>query len=217
MSITKRSVAMLLAFVACTPRTDSPDRMIVPGDRIGPVTAETSEAELVEALGRDIETGLAIDIGEGYCVPGATLYPGSADAVDIAWADSTRTRPAFARIRTDGARWATPGGVRIGSTLEELEAIHGGPVAFSGFGWDYGGTTTWTENGDDSSDTNLFLTLAPEPGSEAWVREHPRYDEIIGERTVTSDHPLIREMTIRVEGISLRWREPTAPGNCPGL
>jgi hypothetical protein len=217
MTKTRYVLGFLFMFMACTGRSTAPDRVIVPGERIGPVTADTPESELVEALGREAATGRAVDIGEGYCVPGTVLFPESVDAMEIAWSDSARTKPAFARIRSDGARWTTPAGVRIGMTLEELERINGAPVAFSGFGWDYGGTATWTETDGGASSGSLFLVLAPDSSSEAWVREHPRYSEIIGERSVMSDHPLIREMTIRVEGMSLRWTEPAPPGQCPGF
>ena len=214
---TRCVLTSLLVCVACTGRSTPSDRVIVPGERIGPVTADTPESELIEDLGKEAATGRAVDVGEGYCVPGTVLFPESVDAVEVAWSDSARTKPAFARIRSDGARWTTPAGVHIGMTLEQLERINGEPIAFSGFGWDYGGTTTWTEAGSKESRGSLFLVLAPDSATESWVRAHPRYNEIIGERTVTSDHPLIREMLIRVEAMSLRWTEPAPPGQCPGF
>lgn len=208
---------LLLVLAGCGNGTVSSERIVVPGERIGPLTASTAEAELIDQLGPLIQTGMAIDIGEGFCVEGSMMYADSPDAVEIAWSDSAHSRPAFARIRSPNSRWTTPRGVHIGMTLEELERIHGEPVAFSGFGWDYGGNASWSEEDAESDDVNFFLELAPDSASEAWVREHPRYAEIIGERTITSDHPLIREMTILVRGMSLRWTEPGPQVTCPLL
>jgi hypothetical protein len=214
---TRVGAAIVLAISACTSGGRAPDRVLIPGQRIGPVTADTPEIELVEQLGSEVETGRAISIGEGFCVAGTLVFPGSPDAVEVAWSDSTRSRPAFARVRSPGARWTTPRGVHIGTTLKELEEINGEPVAFSGFGWDYGGTAAWSESAEEADGGNLVLELAPDSASESRVRDHPRYSEVIGERTVTSDHPLIREMTIRVRGMSLRWAEPGPQVGCPGL
>ena len=214
---TRIGVAIALVISACTCGGRAPDRLLIPGQRIGPVTADTPEIELKEQLGAEVETGRAISIGEGFCVAGTLLFPGSPDAVEVAWSDSTRSRPAFARIRSPGARWTTPGGVHIGTTLKELEEINGEPVAFSGFGWDYGGTAAWTESAEEADGGNLLLELAPDSASESSVRDHPRYSEIVGERTITSDHPLIQEMTIRVRGMSLGWREPGPQVECPAL
>lgn len=209
--------AFVLALAGCANGGATPERIVVPGERVGPLTSTTAEAELVEQLGPLVRTGLAIDIGEGFCVEGAMMFPDSPDAVEIAWSDSAHSRPAFARIRSAGARWTTPAGVHIGMTLEELERINGEPVAFSGFGWDYGGTASWSEDKAENDDVMFLLELAPDSASETWVRENPRYEEIIGERTITSDHPLIQEMTIRVRGMSLRWAEPGPETTCPAL
>lgn len=212
-----RTLPALVLLLACCVNDTATERIVVPGERVGPLTATTAEAELVDQLGPLVQTGLAIDIGEGFCVEGAMLFPDSPDAVEIAWSDSAHSRPAFARIRSPGARWTTPGGVHIGMTLQELERINGEPVAFSGFGWDYGGTASWSEDDAENGDVMFLLELAPDSASEAWVRENPRYEEIIGERTITSDHPLIQEMTIRVRGMSLRWAEPGPQTTCPAL
>jgi len=160
--------------VSTGPAAMTDDWLILPGERVGPVTLTTSEAELLSRLGDDAIARREIYLAEGFCTAGTVLYPGTPDSLDIAWADSARTRPAFVRITGAGSRWVTPAGVRIGSTLEELEAIHGGPLTFSGFGWDYGGGLGW-----------------------------PEWNGILGDRTVRSDNPLIRKLTIVVESIAI--------------
>jgi hypothetical protein len=116
-----------------------------------------------------------------------------------------------------GSRWRTPAGVRVGITLTELESLAAGPhIEFTGFGWDYGGTGSWSEQTPQGK-REVAIGLAPDSTSLAFAREHPRYAEIVGEQTVRSDHPLVRDMTIHVDRISIRWREPTIQRPCREL
>ncbi len=71
-------------------------------------------------------------------------------------------------------------------------------MPFSGFGWDYGGSANWDEGG-----VAVGIHLLPIPGTDASVVSDPRYPEILGDRVVTSDHPLVRQMTIMVDRIDL--------------
>lgn len=49
----------------------------------------------------------------------------------------------------------------------------------------------------------MGIHLLPIPGTDASVVSDPRYPEILGDRVVTSDHPLVRKMTIMVDRIDL--------------
>ena len=186
--------------IGALPAAASHDWTIVPGERIGPVTLETAEARLIESLGNERVVRREVYLAEGYCTDGSVLYPDSADAVEIGWADSTRARPAFLRIRGERSRWATPAGVRIGTTLKELEAIRGEPLTFSGFGWDYGGGLHWPEPGDAHA---AGLRISPDVASSEAARADPAWEEILGDRPVRSDHPLVRRLNIIVEEIAI--------------
>ena len=204
--------ALSLAVACVAEREALSDRLIVPGERVGPVTAEVAESELVEQLGEAAVERREVQIGEGFCVPGTVLFPGTADAVEITWTDTTRTRPASAEVSIVGSGWSTAEGVRIGTTLEELAGLAGTPVRFSGFGWDYGGSAEWPQGAAGSG--GAMLVLAPDAGSNERVRNDDRYTEIVGEQIITSDHPLIREMTIRVDRIAVRWGEAGPQREC---
>lgn len=48
----------------------------------------------------------------------------------------------YVSVREAGSRWRLDNGLRVGMSLAELVRLNGGPIRFSGFGWDYGGTVT---------------------------------------------------------------------------
>ena len=178
------------------------DSLIVPAMRIGPVERTTSELALVDLLGTERVVRREAHIGEGFCVPGSVVYPGTPGEIEVLWSDSTYQTPAAARVAGPDSRWRTSRGVRVGTPLAELEVLTGGPVEFSGFGWDYGGRASWSELTPRGRE-EIVLDLAPHPDSVALVTSDPRYPEILGERRVRSDHPLMRRLDVRVERISV--------------
>src|SRR5262245_49452328 len=130
---------LLLAFgaVSCFAATASPvgktqaasvPRVIEPGARLGPVTGTSSLDALRAALGShsvSLEYVQSED-GKGK-VPGAVIYPGdSKKRIELAWADTLgKARPLWARVRNTASWWHTPAGVRVGTTLLELEKLNG--------------------------------------------------------------------------------------------
>lgn len=182
------------------------DWRIVASERIGPVTHFSSRQELSQGIGRDRLVDAEVYLAEGFCTPGTLLSPGTANEVEIAWADKERTQVAFARIRHPGSQWRTLAGVRIGTTLKELEAIAGRVLTFGGFGWDYGGGLQWKER-----DGSLGLQLGTDLAAKV---PDVHGAEIFGDRAVNSDHPVIRQMDIRVVAILLSWGAPFAEDEC---
>ncbi len=206
---------LMMAATPMSPAEPTPDPgwTIIPGERIGPVTPATGEADLIELLGRESVTRDWIYLAEGFCSPGTRVFPGTADELAITWRDEQRSAPATVRISKQGARWTTPDGVRMGTNLNELEEIRGEPIVFGGFGWDYGGGTWWGTPTDEGGGGVITLRLAPTP--ESARPQGPRAREIYGEGEVRSNHPVVREMTIVVVGISQSWGNPWRDVECP--
>ena len=151
-----------------------------PGKRFGSIGPASSEAQVREQYGHTSTRPADVHIGEGFCAPGLRVFPGEPREFEVAWSDASRARPAF--VRTAGSEWRTPAGVGVGSTLTDLERMNGGPVEFSGFGWDYGGRLRWQEDSGE-----VLLQLAIDPTSMPRLTElattDPRVSEIDGDRT----------------------------------
>jgi hypothetical protein len=52
-----------------------PDWLIVPGERVGPITAKTSETALEALFGVENVERVEVYVGEGSTVPGTAVYP----------------------------------------------------------------------------------------------------------------------------------------------
>jgi hypothetical protein len=111
-------------------------RIIEPGARLGPVLAGSSLQNLRGALGLHnvILEYVQTEDGKGK-VSGAVLYPNDPKKrIEIAWADTvTKSRPLWARVRNEASWWHTPAGVRIGSTLLDLERMNGRAFTVTSF------------------------------------------------------------------------------------
>lgn len=213
--------------VVVTPDAGSRSWLVHPAEgRFGPVDGETSEAGLRQRVGDSAVERADVFLAEGRCTPGARVFPGTPWTFEVAWADSARSRPAFARVVREGAMsgasppvgdpgprpFHTPEGVRLGTPLRDLEAVAGEPVRFAGFGWDFGGSLTWTAEGGE-----LFLRLAYDPERLRAARSGPdsaRVGALFGDRRVGSDHPLARRLGIRVASMRLDWRPPETDRFC---
>jgi len=181
---------------------------VVPGVHFGAIDVSTTRAGLPRLYPRARIADVEVPIGEGYCTPGAQVFAGTPDAIDVVWQDTAKTEVAFARTITPGGRWATRSGVRLGTTLTELERIGGRVLTFSGFGWDYGGGAQWEE---PTGRLDLRLDVDPRdrgrgmgPGTEA----------IYGDREVRSDLPLVRQLRIVVVELSITWGMPASDRFC---
>lgn len=205
--------------VTARPTTPASDFLIVPGVRVGPVRATTSEAALVKLLGRSVVTVADTLYGpEGDALIGTTLYKGTADEVQIFYGDEEkRTRPAAVIVRPkpyndDGdpiqfpapTRWATADGLRIGMTLKELERRNGKPFALWGFAWDYGGEITdWKGGKLDQTNPKLSVGITLGAPAVRTAAQEKAYDTVQGDTKFVSSgaamqllNPVITKLSV---------------------
>ena len=205
----------LLSTVAVTAQRGEPQRArsasfdVVVGQRFGPIRETTSRAELETFFGASALRDTDVHIGEGLCTRGTRVLEKTPDEIDVAWQDAARTRVAFVRAGRPGGRWVTRRGVRVGMRLPELERLAGSVLTFSGFGWDYGGGLSWSEEG---AGLGLRVTLDPEDNQIAHTL--PGSDSIYGDRPVRSDHPLIRRLRVSVDEMMQSWGTHAGEYDC---
>lgn len=177
----------------------------VPGERVGRITASTSEADLVRIFGREqVERRpLAGDGGDsrvGTIVLGRTL-----DALEIFWRDDAFLEPERVVIGGGKTRWHGREGLTVGTLLEELVKLNGRPFTLHGFGWERGGTVASWQGGRLGATYRLGETatirLGPDRGFEDLTPGER--EKIRGEREVSSSSPILARLGLRVWEIVL--------------
>ena len=188
------------------------DWLIVPGVRVGPITAGTAPTELVEMFGEaNVQPG-EIQQQEGPPRIGTVVYPDEpARRLEIIWQElEDRRTPWRIFIRGDSSAWTTQGGVTLGTTLKELEQVNGGVFGLAGFMWDYSGTVMSWEGGSLASaftrgdpsgnwDANQRIILSLQPTIP--TRPDDAFLAVIGDRRFLSSHSSMHLLNPRVQEI----------------
>jgi hypothetical protein len=171
---------------------------IGPG-RNGPITAQTSEADLRRRYGAAVDEA-RIQLGEGETAPGTVLYrEDPLRHAEIIWRDTTgRRQPARLILRGDRSRWQVGLGISLGTSLQDLERLNGKPFSLAGFGWDYaGGVIDWKGGVLDSALAGVRLYLDPGPTQS----ESAPYSQVLGDREYLSSLPAMQQLNPRVAQI----------------
>lgn len=129
---------LLLLLVLALPALAKENTLIVPGKSVGPITANSTRADLVRLFGAaNLKDGTLYE-AEGEEVPGSVLFPKDPQRrLEILW--TKRKRVATLKFYGQRSVWHTAEGITLGTSLAQLEKLNGKPFKFSGFGWDYGG------------------------------------------------------------------------------
>ncbi|MBD2109738.1 hypothetical protein [Nodosilinea sp. FACHB-13] len=174
-----------------TPATAAPDapgedfdKLVIPGERVGPVTAQTSRADLASFYGEAALSDRPISLGEGSTEVGTVVNPGTDQQFAVVWADDAQSRPRL--IKDFGQAWQTPEGLGVGAPYAEVQAVLG-DFDLYGFAWDYGGTIVLEDTTLAQYDDILWLRLAP---SDAAIAAHlEAYEATMGDEIFASSDP----------------------------
>jgi hypothetical protein len=155
----------------------------------GPFARNSSHEKLVSAFGAGNVTFREIANVEGDRIPASVVFPDDPSRrLSIIWMNSEARRELSA-IWIDGeSQWAGIGSIRLGMSIDQVEALNRKPFKLTGFGWDYGGTVTDWKGGAMarlSGGCRMSLRFTPKP-------ERLEDDYIEGEQQFPSDEPGIR-------------------------
>ena len=173
--------------------TDAIDTTIVPGDRVGPITATTSYQDLLDQFGAAALTDTEVAVGEGFFEPGTAVDLGEGRSLSILWDDDARTRPA--EIRNIGSAWKLAAGIGMGTSFADLKATLG-TFELSGFGWDYGGTLSLEGTTLDAYSDLLVLRVQPDP--TVLESANPQFESVLGEDMISADNPNLPPLKLAV-------------------
>jgi len=169
----------------------------------GPFARGATVGTLASVFGAANVVNRTIDGPEGSTLDATLVFPEDpARRLVVLWQDEVaRTRPAAILIQ-DQSEWVGPGGIRLGTTLFEVEAANGAPFTILGFGWDYGGSAGFEEGklADLPGGCTLSLTFQIDETVEG-----PEFDAIMGDEQFRSDNPLIRKAAPTVSQIAVGY------------
>ena len=186
MRIHRLAFAAMLFLASPALALDAGDRTFQAG-RVGAIVkGSTTPGDLVK-----IYTAAYVKLGkitaaEGQEQPGAIIFQGTANELQVGFTEDGQK---IEFVRIVGAAWATNEGLRVGTTLAELERINGGPFQFSGFGWDYGGGVT----ARGRALKGIGITIAYTKNGES--KEAQR---VMGDRLFSSRHPALKNLGVVV-------------------
>ena len=188
------------------------DFLLVPGERAGILTADMSEVDLIRLLDDAVSPHDTIYTMEGDWVIGTILYKGTPDETHIIWKDPDQFRlPDWVGVGfgepVRQTRWKTNQGVRIGTTLLELEKINGRAFDFWGFGWDMGGTASDWKGGSlqPAPESYFNITLGYDYDSN---QEQELANALLGDQVYSSARPEAQQLNPKVQTMSIRFQDP---------
>lgn len=183
------------------------DWLIQPGQRIGPITGRTTLAELKKLFGPENVQARTLHVLEGIPMDGAVVFPDQPEKMlKLIWKENSKPKTvSMAIIDSPKSVWHTAENVSVGTTLQTLEALNGGPFTLTGFGWDYGGTIlSWGDQGKLRSrfqqNGGLILRLSPsEQGDDDLLMSAS------GEQQFSSANPVMQKLNPAVYQIQMMF------------
>ncbi|MGB3492666.1 MAG: hypothetical protein WBA57_08050 [Elainellaceae cyanobacterium] len=175
------------------------DTTVVPGEKFGAVTLNTSRQDLEELFGVDVLTDEAVDVGEGMTEAATLVALEDGYAFTIVWEDDSRTAPF--EIRDIGEGWTMPEGIQVGTSFSELQSSLG-EFELYGLGWDYGGTVVLDNTTLDAYQDHLILRLQPD--AQAQTAQPGAMEALMGDSLYASDNPNFGKLNMSVYEIIVR-------------
>ena len=139
----------------------SQDRLVIPGQRVGPITVNTTEEQIMGIYGpANVSRGV---IGLPDQTETCTIVMnGTPDELRITWKDETFTKIKAVYITRPEGRWFTKQGLSVGLSLVDLTKVNKAPVSFYGFNWTYSGTvSSWRQGILAPMDKYFYVVLSP--------------------------------------------------------
>lgn len=167
-------------------------RLVVPGQRVGPIRLNTSEMDLIDIFGPvNIAMGkVETPTGPEDCT---VVFPGESEELKITWTDDARTKIKAVYIDHDLSPWFTREGLSTGLMLPELVKVNQGPLTFYGLDWDYSGVVdSWKNGALARHGKHFYVQLAREkPGQVVPVG-------LKGDKLISSNESGLAEFPLKV-------------------
>ena len=177
------------------------DRNIIPNESVGLITSSTTKSALNKLYDKENIRETVIFSYEGNDIKGTeVIFDNTADNITIQWNNNNLT-PQIIRIENLNSNWKTKEGVGIGSTIKEVEKANGKPFTIYGYEIDaYLAGTVKNWNSGNLQGLNLQFKITKEIPLEVYM-------EIMGDRGILSNNPLLEKAGLQVENITVEFNK----------
>lgn len=165
-NITKVSrLVAVIALLAAPVVAQKNDWLIVPGSRVGPITAATTRSDLDTLFGKENVREQNLNISEAPDVATVVFPDDKSAALAVTW-DREHVASVYIcfATKTGPCRWRTASGIRIGTSIRELSKLNGKSFQTGGFAEEQGRVTSWRNGAleeNPSACGHLVVGLAP--------------------------------------------------------
>ncbi|MEL6463030.1 MAG: hypothetical protein AAFQ91_33250 [Cyanobacteria bacterium J06621_15] len=183
------------------------DTFIIPGKRVGLITANTSRADLVELHG---ETNLKDDVvygGEGtVSFPVTRVNPTTPGALTIAWTDESRNK--ISHVSGFGRQWKTLDSLGTGTSIDGVRDVLG-EFELNGFAWDVGGLVHLEGTNLSKYQNKFALKLSPD--ENAFTKNQKQFNAVSGDSRFSSTNPNFKPLDVRISNMIVTFDNNIEP------
>ena len=165
--------------------TGAVDNTVLPGKRVGPITAHSSLAVLRALYGKARVVAKMQPQPPGDTSPGVRLFGGTDRQLDIVWDEEARDKR-IAEVRIVGSTWVLENGLKTGLTVGEAEKLIGKPVKATASDGT-GGVIAMVDN--EIPGTGFGLGFVPTPSSEPKPAPLPKRAPAKGKKAALPQPP----------------------------
>ena len=179
------------------PEKPKEDWVLIPNQKAGPITATSTEEDLIKIFGAKNVTTQEEEYGEGEVIVMTTLFKGTNKELVVYWNDIDNLKnPERVVVHSNSTMWKTENNIVVGTSLQELEKLNGKPFKLYGFGWDYEGTISSWDGGALAEKYGISKGFVGQLATEKAPGEG--YGDILGDSEFSSDHKVIQTRDLKI-------------------
>jgi hypothetical protein len=211
----RTSIALATLLIASA-SAQKMDWLIVPGQRVGPITATTTRAGLDALFGKENVRDGGFDNTD--LPEAATVVYGNdtSAALAVTWdKEHASTIHICFGTQTGPCRWRTASGIRIALPLAELQKLNEKSFQVAGFGSEGQGTVVSWRHGmleeDPSACGHLVVRLTPAfevDGRPVTKEESNLLKQLQGDKPLSSNYLPVLELNPIVSALELQFTGP---------
>jgi hypothetical protein len=191
------------------------DWLIVPGQRVGPIKADTTRSDLDLIFGGENVHDQEVERGEVGPEPATVVFATRPrQTLAIFWENDRILDIDICYLRSSGCFWRTQNGVTIGTSVVRLEQLNAVPFQIEPWGTDGGGNITSWRDGKlrpsfgDNGQYHLLLRICWKESPSGPNSQQPKWIKKIdlARGKLTSATPALRRLRPSVTEMTLFFR-----------